>query len=277
MTDSTHPTVHEAIGRVIADLEGVKKEGINREQNYRFRSLDDVLKAVHPLLGKHGVFFCPKVIRREVQERVAKSGAKGQITYLEVLFRVYGPAGDSVELITWGEGLDWGDKSTNKAMTGAFKYALFQLFAVSDPEDDADRTTPEAGSAAPAAMERPAPRGARERAATDEERASERAAEPDQQPARAVQVTQNMVNRMRSLLAQRGIDREDGAELRWAAKILEREVVNLKQLTLEEYHKVYGAIPDEEAAPIADPDTGEIQDELSPAAAHDDPQDEEVS
>lgn len=136
-------TVHEAIGSIIAELEGVGKNQRNKEQGYNFRGIDDVLKAVHPLLGKHGVFFAPDVVEREYEERVSAKGTVGHCAHLHVRYHVYGPEGDSFELSTWGEGLDYGDKATNKAMTAAFKYALFEVFAISDPEDDADHTTPE--------------------------------------------------------------------------------------------------------------------------------------
>lgn len=151
-------TVHQAIAAVISDLEGVAKSQRNKEQGYNFRGIDDVLKELHPLLGKHGVFLAPDVVEREYEERVSKSGTVGHCAHLHVRFRVYGPEGDSVELSTWGEGLDYGDKATNKAATAAFKYALFELFAVSDPADDGDHETPEGGRTEPRAPAAPATR-----------------------------------------------------------------------------------------------------------------------
>ena len=37
-----------------------------------------------------------------------------------------------------GEGMDRGDKSINKAMTAAYKYAMFELFCIPTEGDDAD-------------------------------------------------------------------------------------------------------------------------------------------
>ena len=149
-------TVHQAIGSIIADFEGVGKNQRNKEQGYNFRGIDDVLKVLHPLMGTHGVFMVPDVLEREYEERVSKSGTVGHCCHLHVKFTVYGPEGDSVELSTWGEGLDYGDKSTNKAATSAYKYALFELFAVSDPADDADHETPEGGRTESRSASRPA-------------------------------------------------------------------------------------------------------------------------
>jgi hypothetical protein len=135
-------TVHVAIGQIIAEMEGIGKNQRNKDQNYNFRGIDDVLKVVHPLLGKYGVFFAPDVIEREYEERVSAKGTVGHCAHLHVRYQIFGPEGDSFELSTWGEGLDYSDKATNKAMTAAFKYALFEVFAIADPEDDGDHTTP---------------------------------------------------------------------------------------------------------------------------------------
>lgn len=146
MSTTESPTVQVAIARVMEEMKGVGKDQVNKEQHYRFRGIDDVLTALHPLLAKHGVVFVPNVIEREYEERVSKSGTVGHCAHLHVQYTIYGPAGDYVTGSTWGEGLDYSDKGTNKAMTAAFKYALFQVFAICDPEEDGDRETPESST-----------------------------------------------------------------------------------------------------------------------------------
>ena len=138
-------TIYQAIGDIIGELGGIGKGGFNKDQGYKFRGIDDVLKEVHPLLGKHGVFFAPTVLERIYEERISKQGSVGHVAHLHVQYTVYGPSGDSVQISTWGEGLDYSDKSTNKAMTAAFKYALFELFAIADPTEDGDTETHEGG------------------------------------------------------------------------------------------------------------------------------------
>ena len=165
-------TVHQAVAAVIGDLKGIGKNQRNKEQGYNFRGIDDVLRELHPLFAKHGVFLAPDVLEREYEERVSAKGTVGHCCHLHVRFHVYGPEGDSIEMSTWGEGLDYGDKSTNKAATAAYKYALFELFAVADPDDDGTHETPEAShtttrsvspvrpAVAPATTRRPPPRRA---------------------------------------------------------------------------------------------------------------------
>lgn len=139
------PHVQQALASVTAEMKGVGKDQHNKEQNYDFRGIDDMLKVLHPLLGKHGVVIVPDVAERLYEERVSNRGATGHCSHLHVRYRIYGPAGDFVEASTWGEGLDYGDKATNKAMTAAYKYLLFELFAISDPTEDPDRESPEGG------------------------------------------------------------------------------------------------------------------------------------
>ena len=143
---SDQPTIFQAISAIIGEMGGIGKNQRNKDQGYNFRGIDDVLKELHPLFAKHGVFFAPTVLEREYEERISKSGTVGHVTHLHVHYKVYGPSGDFVEISTWGEGLDYSDKATNKAMTAAFKYAMFELFAIADPDDDADHNTDDGGS-----------------------------------------------------------------------------------------------------------------------------------
>ena len=139
-------SVHKAIVSIIAEMAGIGKNQRNKDQGYNFRGIDDVLKELHPLFAKHGVFFAPTVLERIYEERISAKGNTGHICHLHVSYRVYGPSGDFIEISTWGEGLDYSDKCTNKAMTAAFKYAMFELFAIADPEDDSDSGTQDGGS-----------------------------------------------------------------------------------------------------------------------------------
>ena len=145
MTDTK--TIFQAITSIMGEMEGIGKNQLNKDQGYKFRGIDDVLKVIHPLLAKHGVIFAPDVIERVYEERISKLGNIGHVTHLHVTYKVYGPFGDFLEVSTWGEGLDYSDKATNKSMTAAFKYALFQVFAIADPEDDSDHTTGDGGMA----------------------------------------------------------------------------------------------------------------------------------
>jgi hypothetical protein len=50
-------------------------------------------------------------------------------------FTAYAEDGSFVESITIGEAMDSGDKSMNKAMSTAYKYAFMQIFCIPTEED----------------------------------------------------------------------------------------------------------------------------------------------
>jgi hypothetical protein len=142
MTDS----IHVRLGRILNELPAIGKEQTNQQQGFKFRGHDDVMKELNPLLGKYGVVVVPNVLERLTDQRTTRQGTVMFEVNLLVQYTFFGPAGDSVVATVWGEGTDSGDKSTNKAMTMAFKNVLAQVFAVSTEEGrqyDADYGTPE--------------------------------------------------------------------------------------------------------------------------------------
>ena len=142
---SATATIHERMVAILAELPEIGKGSYNKQQGFHYRSHDDVLNALNPLLAKHGVFVVPNVLERIANaDRVTKSGNTMYEVNLHVRFTFYGLAGDSITASAWGEGTDSGDKSTNKAMTAAFKYCLAQSFAVSTGDTlDSDSDSPE--------------------------------------------------------------------------------------------------------------------------------------
>jgi hypothetical protein len=137
-------TIHERMIAVLAGLPAIGKDQRNQQQNFMYRGHDDVMNALNPLLAKWGVFVVPDVLERITAERTTARGSTMYEVNLHVLFTFYGAGGDSVTATTWGEGTDSGDKSTNKAMTMAFKNVLAQAFALATEElSDADGHSPE--------------------------------------------------------------------------------------------------------------------------------------
>ena len=137
-------TIYERIIAILEELPAIGKSQRNPEQNFMYRGHDDVLNALNPLLAKHGVFVVPEVVNRVTSQRTTRSGTTMFEVNLGVAYKFYGLKGDYVEASVWGEGTDMGDKSTNKAMTMAFKNVLAQVFAISTQElSDADGQSPE--------------------------------------------------------------------------------------------------------------------------------------
>lgn len=132
---------------IMQKLGPVGKDQKNTHQNYNFRGIDDVMNAVNPLLREHGVFVRPEVLSSEREER--SSGSKVMTTtILRVRFSFIAEDGSTESCVVQGEGGDYGDKSSNKAMSAAFKYAFLQIFCIPTEGvlDEGDADSPQASA-----------------------------------------------------------------------------------------------------------------------------------
>ncbi len=62
--------IYQSINAILNEVEAVGKTKENTVQHFKFRGIDDVMNAIHPLLAKHKVFVVPEVLRREREERM---------------------------------------------------------------------------------------------------------------------------------------------------------------------------------------------------------------
>lgn len=128
MTESimTQPNgIHKAMIAVMRDLSAVGKDSTNQHFRYNFRGIDAVYKELHPLLRKHGIYQLP-----EVKDVKIEREGKTVTAIIEVDYHFVAEDGSSVKCSVCGMGADTGDKATNKAMSGAHKYALLQTFVI---------------------------------------------------------------------------------------------------------------------------------------------------
>lgn len=101
---------------------------------FAFRGIDGTVAHLSYFLNKYGVFAAPKVLShivldREVMDRNGNpSGRVVKTTQVEVEYTFYGPAGDSVSVVTPGLADDFADRSSAQAMSVAYRIALLQLF-----------------------------------------------------------------------------------------------------------------------------------------------------
>jgi hypothetical protein len=139
------PNVHQAISDAMRRMRAVGKWGQNKQDGYAFKRIDDFMTASHAALSEAGVHIVPRVLTRITDE--SHSTSRGNVMRwvdLEVRFRFYGPQGDHVDVVTWGEGRDASDKATNKALTAAMKYALmYALMVPTQDIQDGDASSPE--------------------------------------------------------------------------------------------------------------------------------------
>lgn len=137
--------IYESITKIMEEIPAISKNKTNTQQGFKFRGIDDVMNTMQPLLSKNKVFIVPQILEQRREERQTSKGGNLIYSICQIKYRFYAEDGSYIEAITIGEGMDSGDKATNKAMAIAMKYALFQVFCIPTEEmkdPDAD-TLPE--------------------------------------------------------------------------------------------------------------------------------------
>jgi len=131
--------IYKAISNVMAEIGAIPKDKqCTQGSGFKYRGIDSVMDALHPILSRNKVFIVPEVLEQAREERQSKSG--GVLTYsiCKIKYTFYTEDGSNVSSTVIGEAMDSGDKATNKSMAIAFKYACFQVFCI-PLEDDPDK------------------------------------------------------------------------------------------------------------------------------------------
>ena len=136
--------IYNAINKVMKDVGAIGKEDKNPQQGYKYRGIDAVMNALQPAMVKHGIFVVPDVVSQTREERQTSRGGNLIYSVVHVKYTFYAEDGSSIEASVVGEGMDSGDKASNKAMSAAFKYACFQTFCIPTEEmKDSEEDSPE--------------------------------------------------------------------------------------------------------------------------------------
>ena len=137
------PKIFPAICAVMSEVGVVGKDKSNSQQGFKYRGIDDVMNALSPALSKNRIFVVPEVVEQNREERQTKNGSTLTYSILKIKYTFYAEDGSSVSATVIGEGMDSGDKASNKSMSIAFKYACFQVFCIPTEEmKDPDADTP---------------------------------------------------------------------------------------------------------------------------------------
>ena len=150
--------IYEKMSLITAEIGVVEKNlsvQVNSKSSYKAVSERDVLDAVKPIEAKYRVYSYPasrQIIDRDVL--VKESEYNGQVTRtntllmrVETIYRFVNldnPA-EYIDIVTYGDGIDTGDKATGKAMTYADKYALMKAYKLSTGDDPDKDASPENG------------------------------------------------------------------------------------------------------------------------------------
>ena len=126
--------IFETIDLIMKEIPAIGKTKQNTKQNYKFRGIDDVMNKLQPIFAKYKLFVVPEVLEQTREERKTSTGGTLLYSICKIKYTFYAEDGSHVEATVIGEGMDSGDKASNKAMAIAFKYALFQVFCIPTEE-----------------------------------------------------------------------------------------------------------------------------------------------
>lgn len=135
---ATNAKIYELIGQAMKEVGAIGKDSTNAQQGFKYRGIDAVYNALNPVMAKYGLFICPEIIEQRREERTTKNGTALTYSVLTIKYTVFAPDGSNVSCTVIGEGMDSGDKASNKAMSVAMKYAMFQLFFIPTEAVDPD-------------------------------------------------------------------------------------------------------------------------------------------
>lgn len=135
-----HSNIHTAMNAVMQEVRYVRKQKTDG-LNYTYAGEAKIIDVVRASLVRHGIVMYPVSVDDLRSENYLTSQGKSMnrvISRFTFEF-VHAPSGTSQRVMVIGEGADSGDKSANKSMTTAKKYALLQSLLLRTG-DDPDET-----------------------------------------------------------------------------------------------------------------------------------------
>lgn len=133
--------IYKKLLSIQSELEIVAKNlsvGVGKS-SYKAVGEADVLSAIKPLEKKYGVYSYP-FTRKIVEQNILVDEETRKRTYYERIETIYrfvnvDEPSEYVDVTTYGDGMDVGDKSVGKAMTYADKYALMKAYKIITGDD----------------------------------------------------------------------------------------------------------------------------------------------
>lgn len=161
-----------AICAVMSAVNYVQGTGQNTYDRYSYTTEEDLLRRLQPAMSAHGLALVPDDITVSTSDVTTAKGKTETRYDIIVRYILRHTSGETQRITAPGCGQDRGDKGVYKAMTGAHKYALRQLFCVptgdepeneSQPQREPAKETPEQTKARRAEHDQAWENGGRER------------------------------------------------------------------------------------------------------------------
>lgn len=137
--------IYKKLAEINKGVTAIGKNNTNKQQGFSYRGVDDVMNELHALFAQHEVIILPEIMNAQREERPSKSGGVLMTSICDYKFSFATTDGSCCSCIVRGEAMDSGDKSSNKSIAIALKYALTQMFLIptNEPKDpDAESHEP---------------------------------------------------------------------------------------------------------------------------------------
>lgn len=141
---SRSPHVYRAINAITTAFasDGIAKTHTNVRDQYQYRSIDDLLNRLGPLLARHRLCILPRVLERTATEQHGDGDCLLTAVTVRVAYELISCRDGSSHVVeAVGEALDPGDKATAKALSSAYKSAMLQAFCIPVAGEDNDASS----------------------------------------------------------------------------------------------------------------------------------------
>ena len=126
--------IFKAMNQVMTQVGYVQKQR-GKNLNYSYAGEAALIEAIRPAMVDNGLFVFPAAVKAKSDTYTTARGSIMNRAVVTVTYRFAHVSGETFDIQVTGEGSDIGDKSYNKAMTGAYKYALRQSFCIETGDD----------------------------------------------------------------------------------------------------------------------------------------------
>ena len=117
--------IGEKIIKIMNEITPVEKTEIDEEKNIKTAKAEDIIIMIRPLLIKYKVAIIPKQVTNFVPQ-----GNKVLLSMKYLIIDMEDKEKDCIEVEIPGSGYDEKGRAVYAALTGAYRYAMQQVFAI---------------------------------------------------------------------------------------------------------------------------------------------------
>lgn len=156
--DNKVKNIYEKMSLITNEISTVAKNlkvQVNKTASYNAVSERDILDAVKPIEFKYGVYSFPvdrdiienDILVKETEYNGQKTTTNSLYMRVKTIYRFVNieKPEEFIDITTYGDGIDTGDKAPGKATTYADKYALMKAYKISTGDDPDKDASPEKG------------------------------------------------------------------------------------------------------------------------------------